>query len=259
MHFRIALIKASSAFSYIWLQHWAGKGPYITLLCCKPPWLDCRAPKCNWTLLWGNLPPNVHICVMVLPCYSALHWGQLHGDNSRPRDLYWPLVRSLFTAHLLSNPSSTAGALSGNGSRPELLVNLHICLSIRRKKISSGNTSRKKECFSFDQTFPKLHHPPPPNIYSGRLVLLPTMTVTHLINKVTYSQGLTGRVFQLRVGSGSGIKNYFGWGQFGSVRVSGICIKYQVNRVLKSWSGIRWVTWKYPIILKKFWVWFGFC
>ena len=164
MHFRIALIKASSAFSYIWLQHWAGKGPYITLLCCKPPWLDCRAPKCNWTLLWGNLPPNVHICVMVLPCYSALHWGQLHGDNSRPRDLYWPLVRSLFTAHLLSNPSSTAGALSGNGSRPELLVNLHICLFMWTKTTSSGNTSRKKNASLSIRHFPN-YTTPHPQIY----------------------------------------------------------------------------------------------
>ena len=56
-------------------------------------------------------------------------------------------------------------------------------------------SSRIKESFSFDQTFPKLHHPHPQiYIYSGRLVLLPTMTVTQLFNEVTYSQGLTGRV-----------------------------------------------------------------
>ena len=44
-------------------------------------------------------------------------------------------------------------------------------------------------------------------------------------------QGQTGRVFELRVGSGSGIEKIF-W--VGSGWVSGICIKlkYQVNWVL---------------------------
>ena len=42
-------------------------------------------------------------------------------------------------------------------------------------------------------------------------------------------QGQTGRVFQLRVGSGLGIEKIF-W--VGSGWVSGICIKYQVNWVL---------------------------
>ena len=42
-------------------------------------------------------------------------------------------------------------------------------------------------------------------------------------------QGQTGRVFQLRVGSGSGIEKIF---RVGSGWVSGICIKYQVNWVL---------------------------
>ena len=44
-----------------------------------------------------------------------------------------------------------------------------------------------------------------------------------------YMQGQTGRVFQLRVRSGSGIENIF---RVGSGRVSGICIKYQINWVL---------------------------
>ena len=42
-------------------------------------------------------------------------------------------------------------------------------------------------------------------------------------------QGQTGRVFQLRVGSGSGIEKIF-W--VGSGWVPGICIKYQINWVL---------------------------
>ena len=46
-------------------------------------------------------------------------------------------------------------------------------------------------------------------------------------------QGQTGRVFQLQVGSGLGIEQIF---QVGSGWVSGIFIKYQVNRVL---SGIK--------------------
>ena len=45
----------------------------------------------------------------------------------------------------------------------------------------------------------------------------------------SYVQGETGRVFQLRVGSGSGIEKIF---RVGSGWVSGICIKYQVNWVL---------------------------
>ena len=54
-----------------------------------------------------------------------------------------------------------------------------------------------------------------------------------LITMVTYDQGQTGRVFQLRVGSGSGIEKIF-W--VGSGWVSGFFIKYQVKRVL---SGIE--------------------
>ena len=49
-------------------------------------------------------------------------------------------------------------------------------------------------------------------------------------------QGQTGRVFQLRVGSGSGIEKIF---RIGSGWVSGICIKYQVN----------WVLWAIEILI----------
>ena len=55
------------------------------------------------------------------------------------------------------------------------------------------------------------------------------------VNKMNQVQGLTGRVFQLRVGYGSGIgKNISG--RIGYGLGTGIGIKYRANRVL---SGIE--------------------
>ena len=67
--------------------------------------------------------------------------------------------------------------------------------------------------------------------------------LTKLAEMKCEQQGLTGRVFQLRVGSGLGIEKIF---RVGSSWVAGIFIKYQVNRVL---SGIREVSPLFPIFL----------
>ena len=48
---------------------------------------------------------NMHCCTM-LQCYRMqcrLHWAELHGDNSRPRDLYWPLAHQLLLHIFLSS------------------------------------------------------------------------------------------------------------------------------------------------------------